>query len=93
MIRKDIAYKLAERMDLTPIQAEQAVRHVVDIITHSFVKGESLYIRGFATIKVVKCKAAKGRNFTNGETVSIPAFKKLQIKTSKFLLQAMNSKE
>lgn len=92
MNKKDIALKLEKKMDLTPSQAVDAVNHVVDIITHALAGGESIYIRGLATIEVVERKACKGHNFTNGKNVTIPAYKTLRIKTSNRLKHSINSK-
>ena len=70
-------------------QAIQAVDCVFDAIRNSLCRGESVYIRGFATIKTYTSKRKKARNISKGTTVVIPAQRSAKLIISKQLKTQM----
>lgn len=76
----------------TTISRSQAIQAdcVFDAIENSLCRGESVYIRGFATIKAHTSKRKKARNISKGTTVVIPAQRSAKLIISKQLKARMN---
>lgn len=66
-------------------QAIQAVDCAFDAIEKALCKGESVYIRGFGTIKTYITKERKARNIYKRTTVIIPARRTVKLVVSKQL--------
>ena len=62
-----------------------------DAIEKALCKGESVYIRGFGTIKTYITKERKARNIYKRTTVVIPARRTVKLVVSKQLKEKMNS--
>jgi len=69
----------------TKKEAQQAVETVFETIKNSLKKKEPVAISGFGTFKVKETKARQGRNPKTGETIQIPAKKKIAFRASKEL--------
>jgi len=69
----------------TKKEAQMAVEAVLDSIRKSLKKKEPVTISGFGTFKVKQTKARQGRNPKTGETIQIPAKKKIAFRASKEL--------
>jgi nucleoid DNA-binding protein len=69
----------------TKKEAQTAVESVLDAIRGSLKKKEPVAISGFGTFKVKETKARQGRNPKTGETIQIPAKKKIAFRASKEL--------
>lgn len=65
--------------------AQEIVDTVWDSIKGSLKKEEDVAISGFGTFKVKRTKARTGRNPKTGETIQIPAKKKIAFRASKEL--------
>jgi len=65
--------------------AMEIVDTIWDSIKASLKKEEDVAISGFGTFKVKETKARAGRNPATGETIQIPAKKKVAFKASKDL--------
>ena len=74
----------------TKKEAQTAVESVLDAIRGSLKKKEPVAISGFGTFKVKETKARQGRNPKTGETIQIPAKKKIAFKASKELKSLLN---
>lgn len=74
----------------TKKEAQAAVDCMVDAITKTLKKGESLSIVGLGTFKVDKRKARKGRNPRTGEEISIQAKNVPKFVPGKALKDAVN---
>ena len=61
-----------------------------DTITDCLKEGRNLYIRGFATIKIVTRKPKKGRNILENTEIDIPEKKVLKIIASDEILDVLN---
>ena len=90
MTRKDIVDYVADNTTLSRSQAIGAVEAVVQAISKSLVKGESVFIRGFATFKAIETAPKVARNISNGNTVHVPAKKSAKLVLSKELKNLMN---
>lgn len=69
----------------TKKEAQAAVESVLNAIRGSLKKKEPVTISGFGTFKVKETKARMGRNPKTGETIQIPAKKKIAFRASKEL--------
>ncbi len=69
----------------TKKQAQEIVDTVLDSIRESLKKREDVAISGFGTFRVKQTKARTGRNPKTGETIQIPAKKKIAFRASKDL--------
>lgn len=69
----------------TKKEAQMAVETVWEAIRDSLKKKEPVTISGFGTFKVKETKARTGRNPKTGETIQIPAKKKVAFRASKEL--------
>lgn len=69
----------------TKKEAGQIVDTILDSIKGSLKKKEDVAISGFGTFRVKQTKARQGRNPKTGETIQIPAKKKIAFRASKEL--------
>lgn len=90
MTRKEIAKELANRSNLTPSQAVQAVEGIIDIITDALAKDEPILLRGFGTIKTVQRAARPVRNISKGTTMMLPASKQAKFIAYNELKERLN---
>jgi DNA-binding protein HU-beta len=75
MNRKELIDALAAQTDSTKVDAERAVAALIDIISTTLKKGDSLSLVGFGTFEVRKRAARTGRNPKTGEELKIKAAK------------------
>lgn len=90
MQKKDLVDYVINNTTLSRSQAIAATEAVVEAISNSLVKGESVFIRGFATIKAIKTAPKKARNISKGTVVTIPAQNSAKLVLSKELKERMN---
>ncbi|MBK4765340.1 MAG: HU family DNA-binding protein [Pantoea sp. Brub] len=64
---------IAEKTDLSQIQAKSALESTLNAITESLKNGHSVQIIGFGTFKVNHRAARIGRNPQNGQEIKISA--------------------
>jgi nucleoid DNA-binding protein len=69
----------------TKKEAQTAVDAVLEAIRGSLKKKDPVTISGFGTFKVKETKARMGRNPKTGESIQIPAKKKIAFRASKEL--------
>ena len=92
MTKNDIALRLCYRIpDLPKSTAIHAVEALTGILSDAFVRGESVYLRGFGSMEVKTTQEKKARNINAGTTIVIPAQRIVKFKLSKQLKNRMNS--
>lgn len=91
MKKTDIVDYVINNTKLTRSQAIAATESVVEAITQSLINGESVYLRGFATIKAITKAPKIGRNLNKGTAVAIPARKSAKLHLCKELKERMNN--
>jgi len=69
----------------TKKEAQMAVETIWETIKSSLKKKEDVAISGFGTFRVKQTKARTGRNPKTGETIQIPAKRKVAFRASKEL--------
>jgi DNA-binding protein HU-beta len=75
MNRKELVEALAAKTESTKADAERAVAGLIDIISDTLKKGDSIALVGFGTFEVRKRAARTGRNPKTGEALKIEAAK------------------
>lgn len=75
MNRKELVDALAAKTESTKADAERNVAALIDIVSATLKKGDSLTLVGFGTFEVRKRAARTGRNPKTGEELKIKAAK------------------
>ncbi|OZA45393.1 HU family DNA-binding protein, partial [Polaromonas sp. 17-63-33] len=81
---------LAAKTESTKADAERNVGALIDIISGTLKKGDSLTLVGFGTFEVRKRAARTGRNPKTGEALKIKAAKVPAFKAGATLKAAVN---
>ena len=90
MNKAELIDAVASSADLSKASATEAVDAVVDTITESLRKGDSVTLVGFGTFEVRDRAARTGRNPQTGEEIQIKASKAPAFKAGKALKDAVN---
>ena len=90
MNRKELVEALAAKTESTKADAERAVAGLIDIISDSLKKGDSITLVGFGTFEVRKRAARTGRNPKTGEELKIKAAKVPAFKAGATLKATVN---
>jgi DNA-binding protein HU-beta len=90
MNRKDLIDALATKTGSTKADADRNVGALIDIITDTLKKGDSVALVGFGTFEVRKRAARAGRNPATGEALKIKASKAPAFKAGAPLKAAVN---
>ncbi len=80
---------LADKMGQSKKDAGAYLEAFVEMMTALLKKGEKINITGMGIFMVADRKAREGRNPRTGETIHIPASKKLRFTPSKVLKEAV----
>lgn len=91
MNRAEIEAFVAERTNLNPKVASDAIRALLEVVTEALQRGETVRITGFLTLSVKDRPARTGKNPKTGEPISISASKKVTVRAGKNLTAAVNA--
>ena len=91
MNRKDLIDALAAKTDSSKADADRAISALLEIISDTLKKGDSLSLVGFGSFEVRKRAARTGRNPKTGEELKIKASKVPAFKAGATLKAAVNS--
>lgn len=86
---KHIAADLAEKHDLQKKQTNLVLEDLITHIVKNLKKGNRIRISGLGILQVKKRAARTGRNPATGETIQIPAKKKIAFRAAKELKEAV----
>ncbi len=87
---KQLAAELAEKHELSKKLANEIIcDDLVTLIVKSLKKGNRLRLAGLGILQVKKRAARTGRNPATGETIQIPAKKKIAFRAAKELKEAV----
>jgi DNA-binding protein HU-beta len=92
MNRKELVEAMATKTGSNNAQAERAVAALVEIISDTLQKGDSLSLVGFGTFEVRERAARSGRNPQTGEELKIAASRVAAFKPGSTLKAAINAK-
>lgn len=81
---------IAEKADLTKVQAKAALEQILASVTDSLKDGEPVQLIGFGTFKVSHRAARTGRNPQTGEDIQIKAANVPAFTAGKALKEAVN---
>lgn len=79
MNKKQLARKVANKMDLSNAEAERIIDSILNSVSEALIAGEKVRLVGFGNFVVRKRKGRVGRNPQTGEKITIgesksPAF-------------------
>ncbi|MBN2058586.1 MAG: HU family DNA-binding protein [Candidatus Saganbacteria bacterium] len=75
MNKKQLAGKVANKMDLTKAEAEKIIDAALEEITAALIRGDKVRLVGFGNFVVRSRKGRVGRNPQTGEKIEIGASK------------------
>ena len=86
---KNIAVDLAEKHELPKKQMTEILDDLITSLSKNLKKGNRIRIAGFGILQVKKRAARMGRNPKTGETMQIPAKKKIAFRAAKELKESV----
>jgi DNA-binding protein HU-beta len=86
---RTITADLAEKYELTKKDANLLMDDFVTHVVKNLKKGNRIRIPGLGSLQVRKHAARKGRNPATGESIKIPAKKKIAFRAAKDLKEAV----
>lgn len=91
--KTDLINTVAQTMNLTQAEVANVINATLDEISKQLKKGNDVTIMDFGSFKVQKVKARKGRNIQTGETINIPAHKRVKFTAGKKLSESVSKKK
>ena len=88
--RTELVAVIAERANLTKVQADAALSAFQDVLVESLSKGEPVKVTGLLSVERVERAARTGRNPQTGETMEIAASKAPAFKPAAAFKNAVN---
>ena len=89
MNKQDLIAKIASDTGTTKNSAAAAVESLLDGITRSLKKGESITFVGFGTFKTSRRRARVARNPRTGDSIAIPKRRVVRFAAGKALKSAV----
>lgn len=86
----DLKGAVADKAELTKVDASKAISALFDSIQDTLRQGEKVAIPGFGTFEVADRPARQGRNPQTGAAIEIAASKAAKFKAGKGLKDALN---
>ncbi len=90
MRKPELAAAIAEQADLTKDKAGEVLNVLLDQITQTVAKKESVTLVGFGTFEARSRAKRKGKNPQTGAEIEIPASNTVAFKAGKALKDAVN---
>ena len=90
MRKPDLAAYIADKADISTEKAHQLVSAIIDEITNSLSRGDSVSLVGFGTFELRKRSARQGKNPQTGASIAIAASTSVGFKPGKALRDAVN---
>lgn len=89
MTKQELVAKIAQDTGSSKTSAAAAVESMIDGITKSLKKGDSITFVGFGTFKTLRRKARMARNPQTGATIKIPKRRVVRFSAGKGLKDAV----
>lgn len=89
MNKSELTEAIAGKADLTKADAARALDAMIESISKTLKKGDTVSLIGFGTFSVKKRAARTGRNPATGETIKIKASKTPSFKAGKAFKDAI----
>lgn len=91
MNKVELVASMAEKAELTKVDAEKALKAFIDVVTEEMKNGGKVQLVGFGTFEISERAARTGRNPQTGETIEIKASKAPKFKAGKALKDTVNA--
>lgn len=91
MTRADIAARIHQQTDISTVEAEKLLDHILEFIKSTLQSGESIMIAGFGKFTVRSKRARPGRNPRTGEAIEVSACRVVSFQSSLLFKRAINS--
>ena len=91
MNKVELVASMAQKAELTKVDAEKALKAFIDVVTEEMKNGGKVQLVGFGTFEISERAARTGRNPQTGETIEIKASKAPKFKAGKALKDAVNA--
>jgi DNA-binding protein HU-beta len=89
MNKIDVIKAVATRTGLPASTAEKAIESLGEVLTDAILSGQEASLPGVGKLATKASAARTGRNPRTGETIQIPAGKRLIIRPSKHIKEAL----
>lgn len=86
---KNIAAEIAEKHEMSKKQVNEIMDDLITHLVKNLKKGNRVRMAGLGILQVKKRAARMGRNPATGETIKIPAKKKIAFRAAKELKEAV----
>lgn len=93
MHKTDLVARVADLTDMKPEKADAAVSAMIEHITNSLSRGESISLIGFGSFNKTTRAARTGRNPQTGAVIDIAASSGVAFKPGKALKDAVNGRD
>ena len=90
MNKSELITAIATSADITKTDAEKALNGMVEAISETLAKGDTVTLIGFGTFSVSERAARTGRNPQTGKALTIAAKKVAKFKPGKALSDSVN---
>ncbi|MCI1642797.1 MAG: HU family DNA-binding protein [Actinomyces sp.] len=90
--RTELVAAIAERANLTKVQADAALSAFQEVLVDSLSKGEPVKVTGLLSVERVERAARTGRNPRTREEIQIPAGYGVKISAGSTLKKAVSTK-
>ncbi len=87
--RTQLVAAIAEKANITKVQADAALAAFQEVLTESLSKGEAVKVTGLFSVERVERAARTGRNPQTGEQIQIPAGYGVKISAGSTLKKAV----
>ena len=88
--RRDIAVRVQEKLGISNVAAQGIVTAVVEAEMELLVERKRLQIIGLGSFRVIDHAETRARNPQTGETMVVPAGKRVKFKASRVLRRALS---
>jgi len=89
MNKNELISAIADNAGITKADASRALQALLETLTTSMAKGDSISLTGFGSFSVTERAARTGRNPSNGKSLEIAAKKVPKFKPGKTLKEAI----
>ncbi len=93
MNKTELVQAIAEKANLTKVQAKAALDATLEAVEVSLKKGDKVALIGFGTFQVIKKDKRQGINPATKAKITIPAKKVVKFKAGADLQKKVNSKK
>lgn len=91
MNKSELIYQVKQKVNMPKKDVALVIDTMLNTITDTLKKGETIQIMGFGSFEVRSLSARKGRNPKTGETIQIKARKRAAFKPGKALKERMEA--